>query len=195
MSINIVNVGYDSTNYYVIASDLRKKLLIDCGWPGTMGKLRGQMRRKGIEPSQVSYLLVTHFHPDHAGLTQELRNEGMQLLLMEPQLPYVEELKSHMKPDSGYVEIVVEGSIVLRPQDSRALLKKAGIDGEIVPTPGHSPDSVSLVLDEGIAFTGDLTNEFMLTEEDVVCRASWKRIYDMGAKMVYPAHGNIYASK
>ena len=195
MGTNIINIGYDSTNYYVVASDLGKKLLIDCGWPGTMGKLRGLMRRKGIEPSQVNYLLVTHFHPDHAGLTQELRNEGMQLSLIEPQLPYVKELKSHMKPDSGYVEIVVEGSFVLKPEDSRAFLKKAGINGEIVPTPGHSPDSVSLVLDEGIAFTGDLTNEFMLTEEDVVCRASWRRIYDMGTKMVYPAHGNIYPSK
>lgn len=28
--------------------------------------------------------------------------------------------------------------------------------GEILWTPGHSDDSVSLVLDSGIAFTGDL---------------------------------------
>ena len=35
--MNIVNVGYDSTNYYVL-SDSRPKLLIDVGWPGTLPK-------------------------------------------------------------------------------------------------------------------------------------------------------------
>ena len=32
--LNIVNVGYDSTNYYVIETS-KTKLLIDVGWPGT----------------------------------------------------------------------------------------------------------------------------------------------------------------
>jgi glyoxylase-like metal-dependent hydrolase (beta-lactamase superfamily II) len=189
VATNIVNVGYDSTNYFVICPEAGTKLLVDCGWPGTIGKLKGQMRRKGIKFEQVLYLLVTHFHPDHAGLTQELRNEGIKLLLMEPQVPHVGELKMHMKPDSGYVEIIVKGSLVLKPEDSRAFLKKEGIGGEIVPTPGHSPDSVSLVLDEGMAFTGDLTHPSLLTEDDTTCRDSWKRIYALGAKMVYPAHG------
>jgi hypothetical protein len=31
-----------------------------------------------------------------------------------------------------------------------------GMESEIVPTPEHSDDSVSLILDEGMAFTGDL---------------------------------------
>jgi endoribonuclease LACTB2 len=192
MSANIVNVGYDSTNYYVICPDVGKKLLIDCGWPGTMGKMKGQMLRKGIEAKEVAYLLVTHFHPDHAGLTQELRNEGMRLLLMEPQLPHMDNLKTYMKPDSGYADIIVKGSRVFKPAESRAFLKGIGIEGEIVSTPGHSPDSVSLVLDEGIAFTGDLTHKLLLSGTDVECAGSWQRLLDLGARMAYPAHGNVY---
>lgn len=39
---------------------------------------------------------------------------------------------------------------------SRALLKGIGIEGELIPTPGHSDDSISLVTDEGHGLTGDL---------------------------------------
>jgi glyoxylase-like metal-dependent hydrolase (beta-lactamase superfamily II) len=192
MSTNIVNVGYDSTNYYVICPDGGQKLLVDCGWPGTMGTLKAQMARKDIHLQEVGYLLVTHFHPDHAGLTQELRNEGMRLLLLETQVPHVEKLKDSMKPANHYVDIIVKGSPVVKLAESRQLLESLGIQGEIVATPGHSPDSVSLVLDEGIAFTGDLTHKLLLSENDVECTESWQRIAKRGARMAYPAHGNIY---
>ena len=124
--MNIVNVGYGSTNYSLVIGD-----------PAAM-------------------LLVTQFHPDHAGLAQELRNAGARLVLMETQLSGAGELKKIMKPDGGYVEIVVAGAPVLSFAASRGVLAGIGIAGEILATPGHSPDSVSRVLDDGTAFTGDL---------------------------------------
>lgn len=48
MSVDIVNVGYDSTNYFVLSSKTGESLLIDCGWPGTVGKLKAQVSRKGL---------------------------------------------------------------------------------------------------------------------------------------------------
>jgi glyoxylase-like metal-dependent hydrolase (beta-lactamase superfamily II) len=189
--MNVVKVGYGSTNYYVLAGDPEAMLLIDCGWPGTMGRLKRRLQEKGIELGHIRYLLVTHYHPDHAGLVQELRNAGLKLIMMETQVPFVEPLKRIMKPDSGYVEIVIAGTPVVRFADSRALLKGVGIDGEIIPTPGHSPDSVTLVLDDGIAFTGDLTPESMIAEDDVVAGESWRQIYGRGVRTIYPAHGPI----
>ena len=189
MPANIVNVGYDSTNFYIIAGTAKAMLLVDCGWPGTMGRLKSRIKRKGIEFHQVQYLLVTHYHPDHAGLAQELRNAGMKLILMDTQVPFVGQMKKYMKPNSGYVDIVVEGSFMLKTPDSRSFLKQIGINGEIFSTPGHSPDSVSLILDDGIAFTGDLTFESLLPAEDTLCRETWSRIYGLGVRKVYPAHG------
>ena len=78
--MNIVNVGYQSTNYYAI--DVKGgKLLIDCGWPGTLPQFTKVLQRKGIALSEIKYLLVTHFHPDHAGLVQELKNHAAKLIL------------------------------------------------------------------------------------------------------------------
>jgi len=191
MSIPIVNVGYRSTNYYALGYKIGQYLLIDCGWPGTLGKLKNQCRIKGIDLSQIKYLLVTHFHPDHAGLTQELINIGIKLLLMETQVKYAELMRNTMKKDSGYVDIEVTGINAIAVNESREKLRSIGIDGEIISTPGHSPDSVTLILDEGIAFTGDLTPEIALPDDDVICRSSWKNIYGKKVTKIYPAHGKI----
>ena len=62
----------------------------------------------------------------------------------------------------------------------------------IVHTPGHSDDSVTLVLDNGAAFTGDLTAEWMVAEEDpdVVAR-SWQLLRDRGVTTIYGGHGPV----
>ena len=54
-------------------------------------------------------------------------------------------------------EIKNEGNIELAVKSSRVFLKMIEIDGEIISTQGHSTDHVSLILDQGIAFTGDFT--------------------------------------
>jgi len=86
--MNIVNVGYDSTNYYLIEFK-SGKLLVDCGWPGTLPELKAELKRKGISLHEIKYLLVTHLHPDHAGLTQELKNLGIRFLMLEPQIDFI----------------------------------------------------------------------------------------------------------
>ncbi len=57
-------------------------------------------------------------------------------------------------------------------------------------TSGHSPDSVSLILDEGIAFTGDLPPLRMVPDDPTdLARQSWEKIHAKGVTTVYPAHG------
>ncbi len=65
--VNIVNVGYDSTNYYVLAH-ISPALLIDVGFPQTLPKLQHTSKRAGIDLPRIPFLLCTHYHPDHAGL-------------------------------------------------------------------------------------------------------------------------------
>ncbi|HMB25479.1 MAG TPA: MBL fold metallo-hydrolase [Anaerolineales bacterium] len=187
--MNIVNVGYDSTNYYLL-DPKGGKLLIDCGWPGTLPKLMAQLRRKGTSLSEIKYLLVTHFPPDHAGIAQELKNLGIRLVLLESQMDFIAPFAEFFKgKEFPYVEITQNDNLVLKFEDSRKFLAGLGINGEIIPTPGHSDDSITLILDEGFAFTGDLSPLFMVSEEDTVTRASWDKIHQHQITRVYPAHG------
>ncbi len=189
--VTIVNVGYLSTNYWVISAG-RSRLLVDLGYPGTMGSLRARLKQMDIPLKEILYALATHYHIDHAGLAQELKQAGVPLLVLDIQVAFIPLMKRFTKPQDHYVDISLDGNAVISAAESRALLEKIGIPGEILYTPGHSDDSVSLLLDDGSVFTGDLTPlEGAWGEAGEVVRASWQLLKEKGARRIYPAHGPI----
>jgi glyoxylase-like metal-dependent hydrolase (beta-lactamase superfamily II) len=99
-----------------------------------------------------------------------------------------------MKPINHYVEITPDGNLQLTTAESRAFLHRLSIDGEMISTPGHSDDSVTLVLDEGIAFTGDLTHPAVAEDTpDTAIRESWNRLRAMHVTHIYPGHGPMWS--
>jgi glyoxylase-like metal-dependent hydrolase (beta-lactamase superfamily II) len=86
-----------------------------------------------------------------------------------------------------YLEIQPIGNVLLKFEASREFLANLGLDGEIIATPGHSDDSVTLLLDEGFAFTGDLPPRHLATDD--ITKASWDRIYQHKVTRIFPAHG------
>lgn len=189
--MNILNVGYDSTNYYLIGN-AATRLLIDIGWPGTWPKLLSVLKRKDAPLQAIKYLLITHYHPDHAGLAQELKRTGLQLIVIDIQLAAIPNLRRYMKPGQAYLDIDLRDNVNLTLAASRDFLRRIGFHGEIISTPGHSADSITLILDEGLAFTGDLPSPTSATEESrSEVELSWQRIRAPGVKTIYPGHGPI----
>ena len=98
---------------------------------------------------------------------------------------------------SAEVELVVE--------DDGLSLKDYGISGRIVYTPGHTMGSVSVLLDSGEAFVGDLAmNKFPLrlgpglpivAENSEKVKESWRKLLELGATTVYPAHGKPFSAE
>jgi len=192
MRTTIVNVGYRSTNFWVVGAGA-SRLLVDLGWPGTMGTMRASLNRMGVPLGELRYGLATHYHIDHAGLAQDLKQAGVPLLVLETQVEAIPRMKSWIKPTDQYLDITMHDNVTLSFAESRTVLARIGIAGEIVPTPGHSDDSVSLLLDDGSAFTGDLTLPAMAgADEASVVAASWQRLREGGAKRVYPGHGPVW---
>jgi len=187
VTTEIINVGYRSVNCYLIITE-KAKLLIDVGWPGGMPELKGSMAKKGLSVKAVSHVLVTHYHMDHGAIAQEVKDKGAKLIVMESQKDSLNLQKKFIKPPAVFHEIKEDGNIILKFSESRAFLEKLGIKGEIIPTTGHGPDHVTLVLDEGIAFTGDLPPESAAEEGSDACN-DWKRLRAMNVKRVFPAHG------
>ena len=189
----VVNVGYRSTNFWVVSVG-SSRLMVDLGWPGTMDTLRANLDRMNVPLHEIRYGLATHYHIDHAGLAQDLKHAGMQLIVGDMQVEWIPKINDHVKPADHFTDITLHDNRVIPLAESRALLSTLGVSGEILHTPGHSPDSVSLLLDDGAVFTGDLTHPMFATEIDAeMVNASWQSLRDHGATTVYPGHGPIRA--
>lgn len=186
--LTIVNVGHHHTNTWVLSIG-RARLLADLGWWGRIGLLEADLKRKDIPLSEITHGFATHYHGDHAGAAQDLKNRGMKLIVTPEQVPHIDGLKRVAKPVDNYTEIAPHDNVIVPIHESRSFLKKLGFDGQLVHTPGHSDDSVSLLLDSGDVFTGDLTMPGMVgPENSKVVIASWLKLKGLGAKVVYPGH-------
>jgi glyoxylase-like metal-dependent hydrolase (beta-lactamase superfamily II) len=185
--VTIVNVGYRSTNYWVVSAGT-SRLLVDMGWPGTLGTMKANLQRTGVPLREIRYALATHYHLDHAGLAEEFKREGVPLLVLDVQVDAIPLMKRWIKPRDNYVAITGEGNLIISFDQSRPLLRRIGIAGEILPTPGHSDHCVSLLLDDGSVFTGDLPPEAVAFDNPVALE-SWRRLRERGASRVYPGHG------
>ena len=192
VSPTIVNVGYRSTNYWVVSAG-HNRLLVDLGWPGLSRALFANLERMDVPLKEIRYGLATHYHIDHAGAAQDLKLKGVPLLVMEEQVAAIPLMTRFTKPTDNYSEITTHDNVVISTAESREFLARIGIEGEILPTPGHSDDSVSLVLDIGCAFTGDLTRESMVASEDpTVVARSWQLLRERGVTTIYGGHGAPY---
>jgi endoribonuclease LACTB2 len=189
--VTIVNVGYRSTNYWVVSAGT-SRLLVDIGWPGTLGMMKANLRRMDIPLREIRYALATHYHIDHAGLAEELKREGVPLLVLDVQVDAIPVIKTRTKPQDHYVDITTEGNVIISFEESRQLLSQIGVAGEILHTPGHSDHCVSLLLDDGSVFTGDLPWEAYAFDNPVAL-ATWRALRAHGATRVYPAHGPVRA--
>ena len=162
--MNIYHVGNTSVNLYLLDSGTHR-LLIDSGYPGQLSLLGREMRKTGFKISDIDYLMVTHFHVDHAGAIQELKNQGVKFILPDIQISSIEPMQQMMIGKWHYTPLNRSDNMILTLKESRYFLKKLNISGQVISTPGHSDDSITLLLDTGEAFTGDLMREeFILNE-------------------------------
>ena len=65
----------------------------------------------------------------------------------------------------------------IKASESAEFLSRLGIKGKVIHTPGHSDDSISLILDDGAAFVGDLNPLYELElHRGTEIEKSWNRI-------------------
>lgn len=115
----------------------------------------------------------------------------MQLIVLENQIAGIAFLNQWMKarPQYHYVDIDSCSNIQVNSAESRAFLRQIGLEGEIALTPGHSDDSVTLILDSGVAFNGDLAPPGLSGDPHHPAEQSWELIRAHHAHTVYPGHG------
>lgn len=159
----VTRIKLPLANAYLVRG--KRPILVDTGAPGDAGRIVQALRGAGVEPEELSLILLTHGHGDHAGSANELaalsgapvalhraddamarsgRNVLGTLTSWEARLltPFV---------DKPFPPVAATHLI-----DEEMGLHPFGVDGRIVPTPGHTAGSVSILLENGDAIVGDM---------------------------------------
>ena len=186
----IHTLKYSNTNTYLIEGK-RGKVLFDTGWAGTFPAFCRAMGEIGIPVQSIDYILISHFHPDHCGIAQEIADLGPKIAIMDIQKEYVHLADPIFEKEgiTSYKKIQDDGLVIIGEENSRVFLNNLGISGKVIHTPGHSDDSISLVLDDGSVFVGDLNPLYELEMHNgTAIENSWEKIFAENPKVVYYGH-------
>lgn len=180
--------------------------LIDAGSPGQGDRLAEKLA--GFSRKPLSLIIVTHAHFDHFGGANRLREiTGARVAahvddvndlragrtrvplvhgwgrLGRPLLPFAEKL---LKPRP------TEPDIVLHDGER---LDTLGLRATVVHTPGHTPGSISIMLDNGTAFVSDLVVSRPRDDAQCYYATSWtklavslRRVQKLEPRLVYSGH-------
>jgi len=144
-------------------------VVVDTGTPGSEDKIERALKEHGRGFRDVTLIVVTHAHTDHAGSAARLRElTGAPILAHAGDLDYYERRKEMTYCVAHWwgplflrSGVPVEPYLPFKPDillrdDASVDLGRYGIDGVARHTPGHTAGSVSVELGSGDALVGDL---------------------------------------
>jgi hydroxyacylglutathione hydrolase len=222
--ITSYRVQLGTSNAYLIRGD-GGCILVDAGNARQEKRFFRILGQYGLHPEDIRLIVVTHTHYDHVGSLSAIKAAcGCPVAVHEKEYHLLKEAEFVMPHGTnlqgkgvifmanrlvGYPTVTkglkfapVEAEIVISGEVS---LEKFGVAGKIIPTPGHSAGSVSVLLADGQAFVGDLTVNYVplglgsvfppFAENVDELLESWMKLLEAGAKTIAPAHGRPFSAE
>jgi len=141
-----------------LAEDAGKLILIDTGMPRNDKKIMKFIESLGRSPSDVSVIVITHFHIDHVGNAKKIKDQtGAKVAAQEMDADYVSGKKVPPKPKNLMFR-AFSSVVKAEPVDIDVTLKDGDKVGRfmVIHTPGHSEGSIALLdRDRKVMFVGD----------------------------------------
>jgi hydroxyacylglutathione hydrolase len=218
MAPQIIPFESGINTFYLIKDE--GAVLFDGGWSKGPSKFSDLLMKYGIQPDEIQLIVLSHGDFDHVGGTKDLKElSGAKVAIHEKDKSFLEQgIFNFPKGATRWGKISrsilmpllrnktlkgfpgVKADIVL--DDNDFSLEPYGIKGRVVYTPGHTPGSVSILLDSGEALIGCLAHNrlpFVLkpslpifAEDISLVKKSWKKVIDNGSHTIYPGHGKPF---
>jgi hydroxyacylglutathione hydrolase len=202
---------------YLIEGD--RLFLVDTGFTGHARKVLRTIRSLGRHAAELDLVVVTHAHLDHCGGLPSLREAatftvGCHPLTTDALAAGSIGVSPGLTPwAKAYEALARVTTPILRPRGSRADVGLAdgaplhghGLAGRAIHTPGHTTGCISVLLDDGSAFVGDLITgpeggqplpvpTTMAVDLDRTFDG-WRALLAAGAQRFYPSHGRPFSAE
>jgi glyoxylase-like metal-dependent hydrolase (beta-lactamase superfamily II) len=187
-----LETGPIQTNCYIVGdSDCKVAAVVDPG--GHVGAIRSALERHGLE---CKWIINTHAHFDHVGGNAELKRVTQaQILIHATEEGELSNLAKHA--------VLFGMSVDNSPPADRTIdqgdeIDVGGIKLKVLHTPGHSPGSISLVIEgESKILVGDLVFAGSIGRTDlpggsyeVLLKSVKDKIFPFDDETkLYPGHG------
>jgi glyoxylase-like metal-dependent hydrolase (beta-lactamase superfamily II) len=185
-------------------------IMVDVGMPNLEKQLDEVFDKARVDPKSVKLIILTHGHMDHVGtiayakqvtggdvLCHQSYAHGLESGDIEQAVAqnFTGRLLNFMTGLLGTKFEGVKPDIVVTDEFD---LSKYGIAGKIIHTPGHSPSSLSIILDNGEALVGDIVREEepgvigvgMFYEDKQALLGSLEKIAAYESSIIYLSHGD-----
>ncbi len=201
-AVNPVDMGHYNIYFIKTATGY---ILVDTGMPKKENKLDEAFNRAGVKPEQVNLIILTHTHLDHAGSTAYAKQiTGADVLCHENAANFLRAGKSVPAVARNFMGKFlnfispksyegIEPDIITADEYDLAI---HGIEGKIVHSPGHTEDSICIILASGEMLVGDIIrgqepdiNLGMFYENKLVLIQSLERLVDYNPERIYMSHG------
>ena len=180
-------LGYDfSSNIYVIKGDYLT--IVD---PGNDYTSFMALFDLDYDPGDIKKIVLTHGHRDHA--------MGLFELLNYPTIMENKDIEIiiHEKGPEGFKKIIEETDFPLTLVKGGEILDFGGSEWEVIPTPGHTMDGISLYhASTKTAFTGDTILPYGMADVDDSAGGrldhyllSIKELLKRDIENIFPGHG------
>ena len=191
MIVKALTVGFIATNCYIVGSDItRRAMVIDPG-----ADPRAIMKAIDADRLLLSLIVITHSHFDHTGAVKAIKDAtGARFAVGAG---------ADKSSPGAFIKLVaaMSGGSAKIPEPDLFLSDGDNIDiddlhFEVLYTPGHSPDEISLY-GHGILFSGDTLfnsgigrTDFPGCSYEQLEHSIQSKLYTLPDQtVVYPGHG------
>ncbi len=198
-----------SNAYYVRYNGVG--LLVDTGKALAYRRLKMNLNRLGLAETHTRILVLTHTHFDHCQNAFALANcFGFRIVMSNAEAGYARQGYTPLPRGTNLVTRVLSfvgnkylsqffGYVAFTPDlllETGGELTSYGLDVVVIPTPGHSVGSISIVVDNEIALVGDAlfgifpNSAFPPFADDPDSMLhSWNVLLQTGCQLFLPGHG------